>query len=96
MSSTKKDDKQELKNNITEWNKYKNLINEYDKKMEKYKNKVISYMKENELETLITEDFIVKSSKCSRESISKQDLPKDIWNQYCKSSSYHTYKLTEK
>lgn len=53
-------------------------------------------MKENDIETLMTEEFIVKSSKCKRESIAKSDLPSDIWNKYCKQSSYYVYKLSEK
>jgi len=88
--------KEEILTWISEWNKYKNIIAEHEKKMEIYKNKVIEYMKDNELSTINTTDFSVKQSKCSRETLSKKDLPSDIWNKYCKSSSYYIYKLTEK
>jgi len=88
--------KEEILTWISEWNKYKNIIAEHEKKMEIYKNKVIEYMKDNELSTINTTDFSVKQSKYSRETLSKKDLPSDIWNKYCKSSSYYIYKLTEK
>jgi hypothetical protein len=88
--------KEELIFAISEWNKYKNQISELEKKMEKYKSKVIQYMTENDLETINTDNFVIKSTKCSRESLSKKDLPKDIWNQYCKNSSYYIYKIVEK
>lgn len=93
MSST---DKSSVKKYIEEWSKLKASIASQEKEMEKYKSKVIEYMNKNEIETLVADDFIVKSSKCNRESISKSDLPSEIWKKYCKSSSYYVYKLEQK
>lgn len=89
-------DKSTIKKYIEEWSKLKNSIASQEKEMEKYKSKVIDYMNKNEIQSLVADNFIVKSTKCKRETISKADLPLDIWEKYSKSSSYYIYKIEHK
>ena len=89
-------DKDKIKKYVEEWHKYKSLISEYEKKMERVKQKVIDYMKDNESSTLYTDEFIIKATPQKRETISKQDLPEDIWKKYSKENKFYTYKITER
>ena len=73
----------------------KQLIEDAEEELEKHKNKVIAYMKNKEINSLVTSNYMVKCSNCSRESIAKKDLPPEIWQRYHKKSSYDTYKLTK-
>ncbi len=87
---------EELKRNLEAWAKYKKLRDEYDDLMEEAKNKVVKYMKDKDINVLSTDDYLVKSSSLNRETISKNELPPEIWQKYCKKNSYCTYRLVSK
>lgn len=89
-------DKDRIKKYVEDWHKYKTVISEFEMKMEQAKKKVIDYMKDNDSATLYTDDFIIKSTQQTRESISKKDLPEDIWKKYAKENKFYTYKITQK
>ena len=78
---------EELKRNLEAWAKYKKLKDEYEDLMEEAKSKVVKYMKDKDINVLSTDDYLVKSSSLNRETISKNDLPPDIWQKYCKKNS---------
>ena len=40
--------------------------------------------------------FVLKKVMMTRNTISKNDVPKDIWNEYSKASTFPVYYLTEK
>jgi hypothetical protein len=85
----------DIKLSLQEWSRLKKVLEETEEELEKHKNKVIEYMKNREINSLVTTNYMVKCSNCSRESIAKKDLPPEIWQRYHKKSSYDTYKLTK-
>lgn len=85
----------EIKASLQEWHRLKQIIEEAEEEMEKQKSKVIAYMKNKEINSLVTTNYMVKCNSCSRETIAKKDLPPEIWQRYHKKSSYDTYKLTK-
>lgn len=89
-------DQHKLQDAIYKWHQLKQELDEVEAKLESYKEIVKNYMMDNKLETVITDDLIVKKYKCERESVSKKDLPLEIWNKYSKQTHYDTYKLIPK
>jgi len=94
--SSESNDAKSIRKHLEDWEKLKALISQYDKEMEKSKQKVIDYMKEKDIDTLVLDNIVVKSSKCNRESLAKSDVPADIWKKFCKESSYYVYKISKK
>lgn len=85
-----------IKDYVQSWYDAKEKASHFDKLAEKNKQKIISYMIEHSVDTIKTEDYIVSKKESSRESISKVDLPEDIWRKYCKTTSYSTYSIKER
>ena len=86
-------DQIKLKEYVSGWNDAKDKASHFEKLADKYKQKVIDYMIENNLDTIKTEDFIVTKRTTSRDSISKNDLPEDVWKKYYKTTTYDTYSI---
>lgn len=74
-------------------------IDELQKRHDKYRKIVEEHMLQQGLtsiEKLVNgQNYKIKKSLLSRESISKKELPQDIWDKYCKSSSYTTLRITK-
>jgi hypothetical protein len=70
----------------------KEKISELEKKHNKYKELIEAHLLSkgvNKLEQKVNDDlYIVKKTMASRESISKKDLPEEIWSKYCSTSRY--------
>lgn len=82
----------EIKDYLSKYIETKNKIKDLEKKAEKYNKIIQDYMTKESLNTIehFHEDstYNFKKSIVSRESISKKELPREIWDKYCKSSSY--------
>jgi len=89
-------DSKSIRKHLEDWDKLKTLISQYEKDLEISKQKVIDYMKDKDIDTLVLDNIIVKASKCKRESLAKTDVPADIWKKFCKESSYYVYKISKK
>lgn len=89
-------DQLKIKEYVQSWYEAKEKASHFEKLAEKSKQKIISYMIDNSLDSIKTEDYIVSKRESSRESISKSDLPEDIWKKYHKSTSYSTYSIKER
>lgn len=74
-------------------------MDELQKRHDKYRKLVEEHMLQQGLtsiEKLVNgQNYKIKKSLLSRESISKKELPQDIWDKYCKSSSYTTLRITK-
>jgi hypothetical protein len=77
----------------------KNKLKELEKKNEKYNKIIQEYMTKESLNSLVHEydnqKYKFKKSIISRDTISKKDLPIDVWDKYSKSSSYVMLSLTK-
>ena len=94
------DFKKEDRELFTKFIQTKQKLDELQEKHDKYRKYIEEYMLRENL-TSVEHSFDgkkynIKKSLMSRESISKKDLPEDIWDKYCKSSSYTTIRVLNK
>ena len=85
-----------IKEAVEEWYKAKEKVAFHEKQVDKLRQKVIEYMKDKEVETIVTTNYIVSKRNMSRDSLSKKDVPEDIWKQYAKNLSYDAYYIKER
>jgi hypothetical protein len=85
-----------IKEAVEEWYKAKDKVAFYEKQVDKLKQKVIEYMKEKEVETIVTTNYIVSKRVLSRDSLSKKDVPEDFWKKYARNLSYDAYYIKER
>lgn len=82
----------DFKDFLSKYIETKNKLKELEKKTEKYNKMIQEYMVKENMNSLIHEHdnqrYKFKKSIVSRDTISKKDLPVDIWDKYSKSSSY--------
>jgi hypothetical protein len=88
-------DEIDIDNLLSNWFEAKQRIAELEKKCDKYKSiadKVLNIKGEDSLKS---KTLKLTKSDIERQSISKKDVPKDIWKAYAKLSSFSTYRLTQ-
>lgn len=92
----------DFKDFLSKYIETKNKLKELEKKTEKYNKMIQEYMTKENMNSLIHEHdnqkYKFKKSVVSRDTISKKDLPVDVWDKYSKSSSYvmlHLSKLKD-
>ena len=79
---------------LQKWYETKAEIATLEKKCEKYKRcseKIMENMNKN---LLSTSKFILKKVDMTRNTISKNDVPVEIWNKYSKETSFSSFYLT--
>ena len=86
-------DKNDIEEILDNWYKAKQEISLLEKKCERYKKCSEKIMNNFDKNNLITTKYNLKKINISRSTISKNDLPIDIWNKYSKSSSFTSYYL---
>ena len=89
----------QISDSLTKFIEIKNKLAELEKRYEKYRKIIEQHMVENQISkinhTIDNDHYSIKKTASSRQSISKKDLPSDIWNKYCKSTSYHIITITK-
>jgi hypothetical protein len=80
---------------LERWSEAKAEMAELEKKVEKYKRLANRVMEQHGNYELSSSYYTLKKRKISRKTISKQDVPKDVWETYARSTSYPAYYLTE-
>jgi hypothetical protein len=86
-------DKNDIEELLDSWYSAKEEIAKLEKMCDKYKNYCDKIMKKLEKDSLSSSKYILKKSEMTRSTISKKDLPKDIWNKYCNESSFPVFYL---
>jgi hypothetical protein len=81
---------------LEKWHKYKGELAELEKKVQRYKDKVEKYMNSEQTNNLSSTNFLVSRVSCSKTTVSKKDVPDEVWNKYCKRSKYWMYTLKQK
>ena len=81
---------------LEKWHKYKGELAELEKKVQRYKDKVEKYMNTEQTNNLTSTNFLVSRVSFSKTTVSKKDVPDEIWNKYCKRSKYWMYTLKQK
>ena len=89
-------DKNDIDDLLDTWYKTKLQIASLEKKCEKYKKYCEKIMNKNEEDLIISSEYVLKRAHTTRATVSKKDLPTDIWNKYSKESSFPIYYLKQK
>lgn len=87
-------EEQDIEELLSNWFEAKQRLAELEKKCDKYKLMADRIMNIRGEDTLKTRNFKLTKSDMERETLSKKDVPKDIWNMYAKVSSFSTFRLT--
>ncbi len=84
---------------ISKFIEIKHKLDELQERYDRYRKNVEDYMLDQNIttieHTLDNQKYRIKKSLLSRETISRKELPPEIWDKYCKSSSYTTLRLTK-
>ena len=89
-------DKNDIDDLLDTWYKTKLQISLLEKKCDKYKKYCEKIMNNNEQNNISSTDYVLKRSQITRATVSKKDLPKDIWSKYSKESTFPIYYLIQK
>lgn len=85
-----------IKEKVNEWYKMKEQAAFFEKKANKLRNEIMDYMNEIKIDSILTPDYVVKKKEMGRESITKKDLPEDVWSKYCRRLTYETLTIKER
>lgn len=78
---------------LQKWNDAKKQKNLYEKECEEYKGAVERYMNKKGKNIIQGKNYIVSRRSNTRENLSKQNVPPEIWNQYSTRFSYMSYHI---
>lgn len=81
---------------LDKWYETKIQICELEKKLEKYKKIADKYFDYNDINSISDNYFMLKRKEITKHTVSKKNLPKDIWNKYAQASTYTSYYLIPK
>eukprot|EP00931_Biecheleriopsis_adriatica_P087879 TRINITY_DN6228_c0_g1_i1.p1 TRINITY_DN6228_c0_g1~~TRINITY_DN6228_c0_g1_i1.p1 ORF type:complete len:172 (+),score=47.23 TRINITY_DN6228_c0_g1_i1:75-590(+) len=73
---------------LQRWSAAKKQEQEAHKEIEACKTQIEATMMKTGMDVIKTDSFEVNKRTQSRETVSKADLPKDIWDKYAKTSSF--------
>jgi len=94
MKSTQIVNSTDITTLLERWFETKAEITELEKKLEKYKRIANRAMDQQNTDTLSSNYYTLKRKNISRTTISKQDVPNDVWKTYAKTCSYPAYYLS--
>tara|TARA_R110002111_G_scaffold65526_3_gene107365 strand:+ start:471 stop:737 length:267 start_codon:yes stop_codon:yes gene_type:complete len=86
----------ELSQTLKEWNNVKQQLKLYKKKDDEYRLKILKEMNRLNKNRISAGGYTVSRSRTSRETLSKNNIPSDLWKQYCTKYSYDVYRLVHK
>jgi hypothetical protein len=87
---------EDINNLLDKWYEAKQEISSLEKKIEKYKLYVEDIMNKRNIDVLSSYKITVQRKEQNRTTISKKDLPSDIWDRYCKELFYNVFYISKK
>ena len=81
---------------LEKYNDTKEQISILEKKLEKYKKYAERIMDDEDKDEISNFNFSLTRRNMSRTTLSKNDIPKDIWNKYARNINYPMYILRKK
>ncbi len=81
---------------LEKYNDTKEQISILEKKLEKYKKYAERVMDDEDKDEISNFNFSLTRRNMSRTTLSKNDIPKDIWNKYARNINYPMYVLRKK
>lgn len=77
----------DIHDTITKFLNTRRQLKELEEKHEKYRSRILAYMLEHAQDQIEYDDtLVVKKNQVTRETVSKNDLPDQLWQQYCKTT----------
>jgi hypothetical protein len=93
MSNVRQDD---IDNLLDSWADAKEKIAILEHSIEKYKRLATRILTRNESENIDSDTYTLKRRQFSRQTLGKNDVPKDVWSRYSKTSDCSAFYLTKK
>jgi hypothetical protein len=81
-------------NLLEKWYEAKQQINDLESKIDKYKRIAENIMEHKNVETLMNDKFTLHKKDINKTTISKKDLPIEIWNKYSKENFYSAFYIS--
>ena len=81
---------------LEKWYETKQQIALLEKKCDKYKKYAEKIMNNSDISQLSNNLYTLTKREMSRDVLSKDDLPKEIWNKYSRNISYPMYLIKKK
>lgn len=88
-------DKDDISTLLDRWSDDKAKIAQLEGRIEKYKRLVGKIMDEKDIDELASSTYKVKRRTQSRSTISKTDVPNDIWKEYSRKVSFDSFYLSQ-
>ena len=80
---------------LENWWKWRSIKLEAEKKLEKYKKKIEKVMEKEDSNKIQSRKYIVSRRKTRATRLSKQNVPKDLWERYSTTTEYNTFTIKE-
>ena len=80
---------------LQKWTYAKKQNSLYEKECEKYKDAVERYMNKKDINIITGKYYTVSKRSNTRQQLSKQSVPLDLWNKYSTRITYNSYYLKE-
>ena len=81
---------------LEKWYDMKQEISELETKCDKYKRCMERIMDNKGVDIISSSNHKLKRKQITRATLSKKNVPKDLWDKYSRESTYPVYYLTEK
>ena len=81
---------------LNKWYETKEQIIELEKKLEKYKRYSEKIMNETSSEELSNEIYVLNRRYMCRTTLSKDDIPSELWSKYSRNIKYPMYTLKKR
>ena len=81
---------------LEKWYETKEQISSLEKKLDKYKKYAEKIMDSNDLDSLSSSSFSLTKREMSRNILSKDDVPKEIWTKYSRNITYPMFVIRNK
>jgi hypothetical protein len=81
---------------LEKWDSAKKEKSMLEKDCERYKDAIERYMNKKDKDIISGENFIVSRRTNTRQQLSKQNVPPEIWERYCTRYTYKSYHLKKK
>jgi hypothetical protein len=81
---------------LEKWSEAKEKIDILEAKIKKYKSTVNSEMQKKGVDKISAGRYTVTRRRHTRTSISKENMPEQIWSQYATRCSYDVFSLVKK
>ena len=81
---------------LEKWHDTKEQISILEKRLENYKKYAERIMDNEDKDEINNSNYSLTRRNMSRTTLSKDDLPKDIWNKYARNINYPMYILRKK